>query len=508
LGQGQSRRHFLGDVFLLSWRRQCEGREDLHVGLWKRKVGGRGEVGAQELRGAAADDDDEEEGVLVGEVDEKMTEAMALSRVRQYQINKLKYYYAVVDFDSPDSANTVYVECDGKEYELSASRFDLRFIPDDMEFEGEPSSSCLTPPTPESYKPKLFFTTALQQQKVDLTWDENDPERAVAMKKAYECEDGDIGDVKTFLASESDDDDEISQKETRIAPPSDEDSDEDEVDDKDTIAKYRALIADINESEERKSNAKGNMEVSWDENTPADEPKGDEETKELTPWEKYLKKKKDKKAKKREKKNTSEEKENEISDDELPDDVDLNDPFFAEELGKSTKKEKKVKKKKSDVVPAEDQTTPNALDLIVMDSDDDKNHFDFKQIRETENKDASKSKKKKWSKKKKKVEESKPTKKEDNFKVDVKDDRFSALYSSASYNIDPSDPNFKRTNAMDDLINEKQKRRQENKSDIIDQNLSKKSKLDPELSQSLKSVKTKWQKNAKRKRNTFVVKDI
>lgn len=248
--------------------------------------------------------------------------------------------------------------------------------------------------------------------------------------------------------------------------------------------------------------------VSWDENAPADEPKDDEETKELTPWEKYLKKKKDKKAKKREKKNTSEEKENEISDDELPDDVDLNDPFFAEELGKSTKKEKKVKKKKSDVVPAEDQTTPNALDLIVMDSDDDKNHFDFKQIRETENKDASKSKKKKWSKKKKKVEESKPTKKEDNFKVDVKDDRFSALYSSASYNIDPSDPNFKRTNAMDDLINEKQKRRQENKSDIIDQNLSKKSKLDPELSQSLKSVKTKWQKNAKRKRNTFVVKDI
>lgn len=193
----------------------------------------------------------------MGEVDEKMTEAMALSRVRQYQINKLKYYYAVVDFDSPDSANTVYVECDGKEYELSASRFDLRFIPDDMEFEGEPSSSCLTPPTPESYKPKLFFTTALQQQKVDLTWDENDPERAAAMKKAYECEDGDIGDVKTFLASESDDDDEISQKETRIAPPSDEDSDEDEVDDKDTIAKYRALIADINESEERKSNAKG-----------------------------------------------------------------------------------------------------------------------------------------------------------------------------------------------------------------------------------------------------------
>ena len=78
---------------------------------------------------------------------------------------------------------------------------------------------------------------------------------------AYECEDGDIGDVKAFLASDSDEDDETSQKESRIAPPSDEDSDEDELEDKDTIAKYRALIADINETEERKSNAKGNMEV-------------------------------------------------------------------------------------------------------------------------------------------------------------------------------------------------------------------------------------------------------
>merc|ERR1712202_55104 len=108
------------------------------------------------------------------------------------------------------------------------------------------------------------------------------------MGKAYECEDGDIGDVKAFLASDSDD--EISQKENRIAPPSDEDSDEDELEDKDTIAKYRALIADINETEERKSNAKGNMEVSWDENAAADELKEEEGTEELTPWEKYLKK--------------------------------------------------------------------------------------------------------------------------------------------------------------------------------------------------------------------------
>jgi len=476
----------------------------------KERLAEEDDLGPKELRKEAADNEDEGDGELVGDMDEKMTETMALNRVRQYQVNKLKYYYAVVDFDTPETANMVYTECDGKEYELSASRFDLRFIPDEMVFDAEPTSSCLSPPTPESYKPKIFFTTALQQGKVDLTWDENDPERAVAMQKAFECDDGEIGDVKAFLASDSDDDDEVVKQESRIAPPSDESSGEDELEDKDTIEKYRALIADITQNEERKTSAKGNMEVSWEENQTVDTP--EEETKELTPWEKYLKKKKDKKSKKREKSSSKTEgKEDAISDDELPEGVDLSDPFFADELEKPTKKAKKVKKNKkpSDTVPEEE--APSALDLIVMDSDDDKHHFDFKQIRETENVDASKSKKKKWSKKKKKVEgSSMPPKKEDGFKVDVKDGRFSALFSSANYNIDPSDPYFKRTNAMDDLINEKQKRRKERKPDVIDQHvIKKKSKLDPELSQSLKSVKSKWNKNAKRKSgNTFIVKDI
>lgn len=477
----------------------------------KERLAEEDDLGPKELRKEAAENDDEGDGELVGDMDEKMTETMALNRVRQYQVNKLKYYYAVVDFDTPETANMVYTECDGKEYELSASRFDLRFIPDEMVFDAEPTSSCLSPPTPESYKPKIFFTTALQQGKVDLTWDENDPERAVAMQKAFECDDGEIGDVKAFLASDSDDDDEVDRQESRIAPPSDESSDEDELEDKDTIEKYRALIADITQNEEKKSSAKGNMEVSWEENETVDAPEK-ETKKELTPWEKYLKKKQDKKSKKREKSlSKTEGKEDSISDDELPEGVDLSDPFFADELEKPIKKAKKVKKNKkpSDTVPEEE--APSALDLIVMDSDDDKNHFDFKQIRETENVDASKSKKKKWSKKKKKVEGSSiPTKKEDGFKVDVKDGRFSALFSSANYNIDPSDPYFKRTNAMDDLINEKQKRRKERKPDVIDQHVNKKkSKLDPELSQSLKSVKSKWNKNAKRKSgNTFIVKDI
>ena len=67
-----------------------------------------------------------------------------------------------------------------------------------------------------------------------------------------------------------------------------------------------------------------------------------------------------------------------------------------------------------------------------MDENDDRQHFSLKRIMENE-------KKKKKRKKKKKEDENK----EDTFSVNVDDPRFSALYSSHLFAIDPSDPQFK-----------------------------------------------------------------
>jgi len=58
--------------------------------------------------------------------------------LRKYQLERLKYYFAVVEFDSVAAADRVYEECNGLELENTSNVIDLRFIPEGMVFDAPP----------------------------------------------------------------------------------------------------------------------------------------------------------------------------------------------------------------------------------------------------------------------------------------------------------------------------------------------------------------------------------
>ncbi|KAK8731496.1 hypothetical protein OTU49_007637, partial [Cherax quadricarinatus] len=238
------------------------------------------------------------------------------------------------------------------------------------------------------------------------------------------------------------------------------------------IAKFRALINEINEKERRKREKDIDMEETFNlkidssEKTKHAEKEDTKKTEQLNPFEQYLEKRKKKrknreqrKKGKNEVKDTSSEEENEsngISDDELPEDVgDLyTDPFFAEELKKmdGSKNTKKIKKKQANVEVCESNEQKD-LQLLLMDEDDEaKKHFSMREIIE-EHKEKKKRRKNKAQKKQQKQATV------DDFQVNVTDPRFAPLLTSGEYNIDPSHPQFKRTKAMDNLISEVQRKR-------------------------------------------------
>lgn len=420
------------------------------------------------------DDEVTQESLIKNQTEDDGTEEVDSEALRQYQLDRLKYYYAVVDCDSVETAKAICEACDGAEYESSANFFDLRYIPDGMEFEDQTRDESFG--APENYKPNEFATQVFQHSNVKLTWDEDDADRIKVTRHKFTKQDLEDMDFKAYLAS------------------SDEEDSQDEDDIEATRRKYRALLAggnkDSDDSDADSDDDKNQeMEISFAPGLSEAAAEMLEEKKqrekpvvEETSIDAYKRKEKERKLRRKEARaakvkenmgsdaSDSEESDADMGGEALfSDDEDerlMNDSYFAEEFaggdmmipGKKGDKKKEAKKNKKNKLRTkeerlEDNRKKAELELLMEDNREANQHFNMKEIQKSE-------KKKNRNKKKGKNNNGKDQGEDlqDDFKIDVKDPRFSALHESHHFALDPTNPNFKKTKAMDQLMQERQKR--------------------------------------------------
>lgn len=411
---------------------------------------------------SASEDEDEEQANNDLQNDGEEFDSTAL---RNYQLDRLRYYYAVITCSSANAAKAIYDNLDGREYLTSANFFDLRFVPDGTTFDQDPHDVCDR--LPDGYKPNEFTTDALTHSKVKLTWDADDATRKEVQKRAFSRKEIDENELQAYLGENS------SSSE-----------DEGETAKSDKAASLRAALGLETTSKTTKSKSKpkssskrdrdfpkpdGEMQITFTGGLLNDTSKGSVFENEIpiqeTTMEAYVRKEKERKAKRKERAKARREgrdpdaevKEAEAAGAVADEDDPFNDPFFGsdpEEAAKAEKVDKKTKRaKKREEKEQQEQAIAAEranLELLMANEDDKMRHFDMNEIVKAE----------KAKKKGKKAKKNAPVV-EDNFKIDTSDPRFAKLYESHEFAIDPTNPRFKETAAMKALLEEGRKKRKQ-----------------------------------------------
>lgn len=384
--------------------------------------------------------------------------------LRRYQLQRLRYYYAVVKCDSVETARLIYQNCDGTEYESTANIFDLRYVPDDMEFDDDEAKDTCSK-IPSSYKPdSTFVTDALQHSKVKLTWDETPKERLTLSSRPLSQKEIEENDFKAYLAS---------------------DSDESEVEKDSSIKdKYQSLLGNtLTKFGKEENDDDVDMEITFD---PGLNDKlgnnAEEEDKEETTIEAYRRKEKERRQKRLAKFKESKQTEEVANSQEGSAD-------------KSSKNRKNSKKGKS--MPDMDEKSKAELELILMDNQEGNNneHFSMKEVIKSE-----KDKKNKKNKKGKKIDQEMV---QDGFVANLDDPRFKEVFESHDYAIDPTNSEFKKTETMKKILKErsarnKDKKNKKNSSKNATKN-SKRSRSELESNDNVHSLAEKIKKRNKSK---------
>jgi len=498
-------------VFQSDFGMKKMARDKLHgpTGIWKTKRIDKLTVthdvdGGKDFEEHSSDDDDldcegSQTDLSFGEGGKNVRDDSDFDKeeLRSYEASKLKYYFAVVEFSHADHADIIYREVDGMEFEHSSTAIDLRTLPKE-DLENVTTNRLIRDEAasiPGKYEPPEFIVNALQQTNVQCTWDQGDKERERKLtnygsrgwQESFETD-----DLKAYLASDN---------------SSDEDSDSDDDGKADKSSRMRKLLGldsdddmdEDNQSSEASSvetNAHRDNEQNYDEEEDDDDGDGEddamskeikiipgrkdlenrirsklkpkEETADLTPWEKYQEKRKQKRKERRQtargnKKGLS-------SGDSAKNDrkKDIRekdrDDFFASSdensIGEKIQLEyqnKESEKKYS----SKERKVKDELELLLAGEYDEEKARDY-DIRGIQRLEKNKGKKLKGSRKRKETKIAADVS-GTSFKVDVKDNRFKAVLdgSDSRFGIDKTDPTFKDTSAMREILSEQNKRRKD-----------------------------------------------
>lgn len=442
------------------------------------------------------DEQEEDEKIKKDILKENQGDEFDSAKLRHYQLERLRYYYAVLTCSSPSTAQAIYEAVDGTEYLTSANFFDLRFIPDDVEFtDNKPIDECGR--IPDGYRPNEFVTDALQHSEVKLTWDADDGTRKEVQKRAFAGSRADIdeNDLKAYLGSDSSEDEGLEPivVDATAGKISNAEAVEDSTAPKLTKKaaerqRMRALLGlqDAPAPSKRvKSGAGGpvgDMQITFSSGLTSAPTKGsvfeNEPERNETTVEKYVRKEKERKARRKEKlkssrtdRDAADEKADASGEEKVqgkdtnpePADLGFDDPFFtapADDKAATTalrKEEKWLKRAQRAADDAASSAQRAELELLMVDDQTggEVNHFDINEIAKAE-KALKKKKRRKLSAREKLALEAKQR---DGFRMDVRDPRFGAVFERNEFAIDPSNPRFKGTEGMKALLEEGRRKR-------------------------------------------------
>ncbi|EED21981.1 pre-rRNA processing protein Esf1, putative [Talaromyces stipitatus ATCC 10500] len=413
------------------------------------------------------DSEEEEEAIKKSILKEDEGAEFNTTQLRQYQLERLRYFYAIIEFSSKETAKQVYDAVDGTEYLSSANFFDLRFVPDDTDFsDDKPREQCDR--IPDGYKPTDFVTDALQHSRVKLTWDADDKARKDAQAKAFKGGRKEIeeNDLKAYLASDTSDDEGEEQVEVVDATTASKSS---SISKKEAERQRMRTLLGLGDEPAAPSKSKGpvgDMEITFTSGLagePARESVFENEPEiEETTVEKYIRKQRERKKQRKEKlkkkaEATGDAKAEGAENKAAEEDLGFNDPFFDEPESKAKNSQRKEERRRKREEKAAEEAAAAAkraeLELLMVDDQSaGMSHFDMNEIEKAEKKARKKGKKGKSKQEQEHVAG-------DDFQVDVADPRFASLYESHEFAIDPTNPKFKPTSGMKALLEEGRKRR-------------------------------------------------